>query len=89
MDLKELVNKYPGYFIVNYDDFEVIYSEGYENENGLWCYKISDLEKKPEVVKPVENNVSEEQTQNEENSQDANNSQAEDNATANENSENT
>ncbi len=48
MDLKDLVNKYPGYFIVNYDNYEVIYSEGYKNENGLWCYKISDLYKKPE-----------------------------------------
>lgn len=49
MELQDLVNKYSGYFIVNYDDFEVIFSEGYENENGLWCYKISDLEKMPEV----------------------------------------
>ena len=48
MGLQELVNKYEGYFIVNYDDYEVIYSDGYENENGMWCYKISDLYKKPE-----------------------------------------
>lgn len=45
MDLKQLVGKYPGYFIVNYDDFEVIYTDGYENEHGLWCYKLSDLKK--------------------------------------------
>ena len=49
MELDDLNNKYSGYFIVSYDDFEVIFSEGYENENGLWCYKISDIEKMPEV----------------------------------------
>ncbi len=54
MELQDLVDKYKGYFIVNYDDFEVVFSEGYENENGLWCYKISDLEKKPEVEKKEE-----------------------------------
>ena len=52
MDLKDLINKYTGYFIVNYDDFEVIYTEGYENTNGLWCYRISDLDKKKEEDKP-------------------------------------
>ena len=54
MELQDLVDKYKGYFIVNYDDFEVVFSEGYENENGLWGYKISDLEKKPEVEKKEE-----------------------------------
>lgn len=48
LDLKELQDKYKGYFIVNYNTFEVIYTEGYENENGILCYKISDLKKKPE-----------------------------------------
>ena len=45
MELHELVNKYSGYFIVNYDSFEVIFTDGYENENGMWCYKITDLHK--------------------------------------------
>lgn len=49
MDLQDLVNKYSGFFVVNYENFDVIYSEGYENKNGLWCYKISDLNKIPEV----------------------------------------
>lgn len=48
MELQNLVNRYTGYFIVNYNNFEVVYSDGYENENGLWCYKVSDLEKMPE-----------------------------------------
>ncbi len=55
MELQELVNKYNGYFIVNYDNFEVIYTEGYENTNGLWCYKISDLNKMPETSLPQKN----------------------------------
>lgn len=54
MDLGELNNKYKGYFIVNYEGYEVIYTEGYENKNGMWCYKISDLEKKPEEKKITE-----------------------------------
>ena len=65
--LQELVNKYPGYFIVNYDNYEVIYTEGYENENKMWCYKISDLHKMPENKK-IEGNqneqVNEENTEN-------------------------
>ena len=36
---------------MNYDNFEVIYTDGYENQNGMWCYKISDLEKSPEPAK--------------------------------------
>ena len=54
LGLDELVNKYPGYFIVNYEIYEVVYTEGYENANGLWCYKISDLNKMPEVKNPTE-----------------------------------
>ena len=49
-----MVNKYPGYFIVNYEVYEVVYTEGYENANGLWCYKISDLNKMPEVKNSTE-----------------------------------
>ena len=56
--LQELVNKYPGYFIVNYENYEVVYTEGYENENKMWCYKISDLHKMPENKK-IENNQNE------------------------------
>lgn len=48
LELQDIVNKYKGYFIVNYENFEVIYTEGYENENGMWCYRISDLKKLPE-----------------------------------------
>lgn len=85
MDLKELVNKYDGYFIVNYDDYEVIYTKGYENKNKLWCYKISDLEKTPEKtiiqtnmqnveassenVKNAENSENTESTENNENAE--------------------
>ncbi len=47
--LDELIGKYDGYFLVNYDNYEVIYTNGYENSNGIWCYKISDLNKKNEV----------------------------------------
>lgn len=53
MELQELVDKYTGYFIVNYEENEVIYSEGYENENGLWCYKISDLDKMPDIENKI------------------------------------
>lgn len=66
MQLQELVNKYQGYFIVNYDNFEVIYTEGYENENGLWCYRITDLHKKPEVQQKQENNQEQIEQKNEE-----------------------
>lgn len=54
LDLQDLVGKYKGYFIVNYENFEVIYTEGYENENGMWCYRISDLKKYPEISKSVD-----------------------------------
>ena len=56
LELQELINKYKGYFIVNYDNFEVIYTEGYENENGMWCYKVSDLKKLPESNRPSQKN---------------------------------
>jgi hypothetical protein len=48
LQLKELGDKYRGYFIVNYGNFEVVYTDGYENEYGVWCYRITDLKKKPE-----------------------------------------
>lgn len=47
MELKELINRYDGYFLVNYENYEIIYSQGYENSNGMWVYKISDLNKMP------------------------------------------
>lgn len=55
MELQDLINKYKGYFIVNYENYEVIYTEGYENENKLWCYRISDLHKQPEIKQNQEN----------------------------------
>lgn len=55
MELQDLINKYDGYFIVNYDSFDVVYSEGYKNENGVWCYKISDLEKESKIENEVKN----------------------------------
>lgn len=67
MELQELVNKYPGYFIVSYDSFEVIYTEGYENENGMWCYKLTDLHKKPEIEQKQENNQEQQEQQGQEN----------------------
>ena len=62
MDLQELVGKNKGYYIVNYDNYEVIYTLGYENANGLWCYKISDLNKQPEnpVAAPASSTSTEE-----------------------------
>lgn len=57
MDLSELANKYQGYFIVNYENYEVIYTEGYENKNGMWCYKISDLEKTQAEQKSQTNKI--------------------------------
>lgn len=75
MQLQELVNKYQGYFIVNYDNFEVIYTEGYENENGLWCYRITDLHKKPEVQQKQENNQEQIEQKKEEQSEQNNQEQ--------------
>lgn len=43
--LGELVDRYDGFFIVNYDNYEVVYSKGYENENGLWCFRVSEMNK--------------------------------------------
>lgn len=57
MGLGELINKYSGYFIVNYEVYEVIYTNGYENSNGLWCYKLSELNKMPVVETPSANEV--------------------------------
>ena len=45
MGLKNFYNKYEGKFIVNYDTYEVIYTKGYQNENGLYVYKVSELNK--------------------------------------------
>ena len=45
MGLKNFYNKYEGKFIVNYDTYEVIYTKGYKNENGLFVYKVSELNK--------------------------------------------
>lgn len=56
--LEQLVGKYDSYFIVNYENYEIIFSKGYENIYGLWCYKISDLYKTPEVNAPLEQNIS-------------------------------
>lgn len=77
LELQDLSNKYKGYFIVNYDNFEVIYTDGYENENGMWCYKISDLKKLPENKNPnqlkqneqVESEQSNENVETEENAE--------------------
>lgn len=65
MDLKDLVDRYPGYFIVNYENFEVIYTEGYENEYGLYCYRVSDLEKKQneDTIEASAQEVNSEETQ--------------------------
>ena len=59
MDLKNLIGKNKGSYIVNYDNFEVIYTEGYTNANGLFCYKVSEMNKQPEVQKvvPVSSNA--------------------------------
>ena len=43
--LKSFYKKYEGKFIVNYDTYEVIYTKGYQNENGLYVYKVSELNK--------------------------------------------
>ena len=53
MDLKNLVGKNKGSYIVNYDNYEVIYTEGYTNANGLYCHKVSEMNKQPEVQKVV------------------------------------
>ena len=52
MDLKDLVDRYPGYFIVNY-------------EYGLYCYRVSDLEKKQneDTIEASAQEVNSEETQ--------------------------
>ena len=100
--LGELVNKYDGYFIVNYDDFEVIYTKGYENVNGLECYKLSELNKfnnpvnmdtveaSAGVADNVENSEEQAQTENQENTQgNVEENASESNAQNNENNEKT
>ena len=79
MELQELVNKYQGYFIVNYDNFEVIYTEGYENENGMWCYKLTDLHKKPEIEQKQENNQEQQGQEAQDQSGEENQEQTEEN----------
>lgn len=66
MDLQELIGKNSGSYIVNYDNFEVIYTEGYENLNGLFCYKISELNKQPEnpIAAPAVSTDVEENSEN-------------------------
>ena len=68
MGLQDLVNKYKGYFIVNYENFEVVYTEGYENENGLWVYRLTDLHKQPENNKKKDEIVEQPNEQTEEQS---------------------
>lgn len=67
MDLQELVGKNSGSYIVNYDNYEVIYTEGFTNANGLFCYKVSEMNKQPEVNKvvPVVSNNNEEKSSEE------------------------
>lgn len=71
MDLNELINKHPGYYIVNYDSYEVVYTEGYKNKEGVLCYKISDLEKYHKPEEPVNEQTTEE-TNNEEQTEQTN-----------------
>lgn len=86
--LEDLVNSYDGYFIVNYDNYDVIYTKGYKNSNGLWCYKISDLNKMPDIQQsvPVVAQVKDENSGNADNNQVGNN---EINNQTTENTENT
>lgn len=74
--LEDLVNSYDGYFIVNYDNYDVIYTKGYKNSNGLWCYKISDLNKMPDIQQsiPVVAQVKDENSGNTDNNQGGNDS---------------
>lgn len=62
MDLNDLVGKHKGTYIVNYDNYEVLYSLGYTNANGLFCFKVSEINKQPDVQKvvPVSNNETQE-----------------------------
>ena len=70
LDLQDFISKYKGYFVVNYDNYEVIYTKGYQNVNGLWCYKLSELNKMPEanqnqITENKENQETEENKQSE------------------------
>ena len=62
MDLNDLVGKHKGTYIVNYDNFEVLYTLGYTNVNGVFCFKVSEINKQPDVQKvvPVSNNETQE-----------------------------
>lgn len=62
MELGNLVGKHPGTYVVNYDNFEVLYTLGYTNVNGVFCFKVSEINKQPDVQKvvPVSNNETQE-----------------------------
>ena len=68
MGLKNFYNKYEGKFIVNYDTYEVIYTKGYKNENGLFVYKVSELNKveTPINIDEFTNNEEQKEEQKEE-----------------------
>lgn len=53
MELGELIGKNKGAYIVNYDNYEVIYTLGYTNTKGLTCYKVSEINKEPEIQKVI------------------------------------
>ena len=73
MDLQKLVGKNKGSYIVNYANFDVIYTEGYENVNGLWCYKVSEMNKQPEkqATIPASNAFTEEKANAEQSAEQA------------------
>lgn len=66
MELGSLKGKYDGSYIVNYDTYEVVYTAGYTNRKGLRCFKVSEMDKEPEVKNPAktleENTQTQEQT---------------------------
>ena len=53
MELGSLKGKYDGSYIVNYDTYEVVYTAGYTNRKGLKCFKVSEMDKEPEVKNPA------------------------------------
>lgn len=67
MDLQNLVGKNSGSYIVNYENFEVLYTKGYTNANGLFCYKVSEMNKQPEIQKIIPASTTETQQTGEEN----------------------
>ncbi len=77
MDLQKLVGKNKGSYIVNYANFDVIYTDGYENVNGLWCYKVSEMNKQPEkqVLIPASNAFTDEKANTEQNAEQTQTSQ--------------